>query len=82
MMYNLKIQNPHLIDTRDKGIVLRSSSNVNFKEHKLNSEIYVKSPYVRGCSLWKQLPTHIQNANSITEFNRSLTDDLLEILRM
>ena len=82
MMYNLKIRNPDLLDTRNKGIVLRSSSKLNFKEYKLNSEIYVKSLYARGCSLWKQLPTHIQNSNSITEFNKSLTTDLLKTLRM
>ena len=53
-----------------------------FKIFKLNSEIYVKSPYVRVCSLWKQLPAHIQNVNSIIEFNKYLTDDLLKTLKM
>ena len=68
MMYKLRDQSPDLIDTRDKGILLRSSSNVTFKEGKLNSEIYIKSPYTRGCLLWKQLPSHIQNVSTLVEF--------------
>ena len=73
MMYKWKDRTPELIDTRDKGIVLRSSCNVRFKEYKLNSEIYVKSPYARGCKLWKQLPSCIQNANTLLEFKHLLT---------
>ena len=67
-----------MLDLRDKGICLRSSQNVNFKEEKLNSEIYVKSPYVRGSVLWKKLPPSIQKANTKEEFNRLLTNNLLE----
>ena len=80
MMYNLVERNPALLDTRDKGIILRSSNSVNFIEQKLNSEIYIKSPFVRGCNLWKQLSPVVQKANTKTEFNRMLTDDLLNKL--
>ena len=34
-----------MLDLRDKGIYLRSSQNVKFKEEKLNLEILVKSRY-------------------------------------
>ena len=51
-----------MIDTRDKKIELRSSKKINFKEERLISEIYIKSPYVRGCTLWKRLPYIIQAA--------------------
>ena len=80
MMYNLVKRRPDMLDIRDKGIVSRSSQNIKFKEDKLNSEIYVKSPYVRGCNLWKQLPSLIQKANTKMEFNRMLTEDILEKL--
>ena len=46
MMYDVKNSHPdhELLDTRGKGIVLRSSSNVKFIENRLHSEIYMKSP--------------------------------------
>ena len=46
MMYDVKNSHPdhELLDTRGKGIVLRSSSNVNFIEKKLPPERYMKSP--------------------------------------
>ena len=77
MMFNMKTKNPEILDTRDKGIQLRSSSHVRFKAHKLNSEIYIRSPYVRGCSLWKQLPCNIRHAESLSHFKRLLTDDVV-----
>ena len=77
MMFNLVQRRPDMLDLRDKGISLRSSQNVNFKEEKLHSEIYVKSPYVRGSVLWKQLPSRIQKAKNKEEFNQLLTNDLL-----
>ena len=80
MMYNLVERNPALLDTRDKGLVLRSSNSINFIEQKLDSESYIKSPFVRGCNIWKQLSPVVQKANTKTEFNRMLTDDLLNKL--
>ena len=80
MMYNLVWRCPEKLDSRDKGIFLRSSQNVKFKEEKLNSEVYVKSPFVRGSALWKQLPSTIQKAENKEEFNRLLTDNYLETL--
>ena len=82
MMYNLKIRHPDLLDVREKGIQLRSSSNVRFKEHKLNSEIYIKSPYVRGCNLWKQLSCKIQNAETLSLFKLALTNEIILKLRL
>ena len=67
MMYNLGKRRPALLDVRDKGRSLRSSNKLNFLEEKLNLETYIKSPFVRGCSLWKQLSSEIQRGrrNSI-----------------
>ena len=79
MMYNLA-KRPEFLDLRDKGIVLRSSQNINFKEEKLNSEIYIRSPYVRGCKLWKQLSSNIQRCEPKFEFDRLLTEDLIQSL--
>ena len=76
MMYNSKIGKPYMLDTRDKGIELQSSKNMNFKEDKLNSKVCVKSPYVRGCNLWKQLPLAIQVARTKKELDQLLTNDL------
>ena len=50
---------------------------LTFKEGKLNSEIYIKSPYTRGCLLWKQLPSHIQNVSTLVEFKHLLTRELI-----
>ena len=44
---------------------------------QLNSEIYVKSPYVRGYNLWKQLPPQVQKPKTIMEFNQLLLEDLM-----
>ena len=71
---------PDCLDTRDKRITLKSSINVNFKERKSNSEIYDKSPYVGGCTLWKRLPALIQNAKTKNEFDKLLTDDVINTL--
>ena len=81
MMYNMKTSHPNVIDNRDRGIHLRSSSNVNFKEYKLNNEIYIKSPYVRGCNLWKQLPCKLQHAETLLLFKQMLTDELVLTLK-
>ena len=80
MMYNLKLRRPELLDTRDKKIDLRSSKKINFKEERLNSEVYINNPYVRGCNLWKKLPFHVQAAKTKKEFEIMLTDDILESL--
>ena len=69
-----------MLDLRDKGIYLRSSQNETFKEEKLNSEMLVKSPYVRGSVLWKQIPSEIQKANNKDEFSRLITDNILETI--
>ena len=81
MMYNMKTSHPDVIDTRDKGINLRSSSNVNFKEYQLINEIYIKSPYGRGCNLWKQLPRNTQHAETLSLFKQMLTDELVLTLK-
>ena len=51
-MYNLAQRRPELLDVRDKGIVLRSSQNVNFKGEQLNSEKYIKSPFCKGIEIF------------------------------
>ena len=73
MMYNLRLRRAELLDTRDKGKELRSSKLINFKEDKLNYEVHVKSPYVRGCYLWKKLPSCIQYAKTKKEFDSNNT---------
>ena len=49
---------------------------------KLHSDIYVKSPYIRGNTLWKQLPSNIQQAKTKSEFKSMLTDDVLENVKI
>ena len=44
-MYGLKTRKPDLLDCKDKGIVLRSSTKIQFAYEKLNSDLYVKSPF-------------------------------------
>ena len=70
MMYDLQYRRPDLIAFSDmnKNIVLRSGSKTVFMYDKLYSDIYVKSPYIRGNTLWKQLPSNIQQAKTKSEF--------------
>ena len=83
MMYDLQYRRrPDLIDFSDKNIVLRSSSKTVFMYDKLYSDIYVKSPYIRGNTLWKQLPSNIQQAKTKSEFKSMLTDDVLENVKI
>ena len=49
---------------------------------KLYSDIYVKRPYIRGNTLWKQLPSNIQQAKTKSEFKSMLTDDVLESVKI
>ena len=60
---------------------LRSNNRICFKESRINYEIYGKSPYVRGNNLWKQLDYEIQHAKTKAEFNRLLTDDIIQHLK-
>ena len=49
----LKLRKPELVEKRDLSITLRSDKNIAFNQEKLNSEIFVKAPHVRGDKLWK-----------------------------
>ena len=82
MMYDLQYRQPDLIAFSDKNIVLRSSIKTVFMYDKLYSDIYVKSPYIRGNTLWKQLPSNIQQAKTKSEFKSMLTDDVLENVKI
>ena len=64
MMYMLKLRKPELVEKRDLSITLRSDKNIAFNQEKLNSEIFVKAPHVRGDNLWKQLPSEIPKQHS------------------
>ena len=72
MMYDLQYRRPDLIAFSDKNIVLRSSSKTVFMYDKLYSDIYFKSPYIRGNTLWKQLPSNIQQTKTKSEFKSKL----------
>ena len=81
-MYDLKSRRSDLLDCKEKGIVLRSKAKIQFTYEKLNSDICVKSTYVRGNHYWKQLPPDIQNIASKLEFKRQLTDERIANLNM
>ena len=74
MMYDLQYRRPDLIAFSDKNVVLRSSSKTVFMYDNLYSDIYVKSSYIRGNTLWKQLPSNIQQAKTKLEFKSMLTE--------
>ena len=76
MMYDLQYRRPDLIAFSDKN------KNIVFMYDKLYSDIYVKSPYIRGNTLWKQLPSNIQQAKTKSEFKSMLTDDVLENVKI
>ena len=81
MMYDLKSRRPDLVDSSEKRVVLRSSNKINFKYEKLSSDLYAKSPYVRGNHYWKQLPADIQYAETKAKFKHLLTDALMTTLK-
>ena len=81
MMYDLKSLRPDLIDSSEKRVVLMSSNKISFKYDKLWSDLYVKSPYVRGSQYWKQLPADIQHAATKSEFKSLITYALLTSLK-
>ena len=86
MMYDLQYRRPDLIAFSDKkkNIVLRSSSSSKtvFMYDQPYSDIYVKSPYIRRNTPWKQLPSNIQQAKTKSEFKSMLTDDVLENVKI
>ena len=45
-----------------------------------DSHHLIKGPFVRGCHLWKQLPSEIQRVDTKEEFNRLLTESHLSSL--
>ena len=63
MMCMLKLRKPELVE---RGIYQRSDTNIAFYQEKLNSEIFVKAPHVRGDKLWKQLPSEIPKQHYYT----------------
>ena len=80
MMYNLKTRRPELLAEHRGSMILRSNQCILFNEDRINSEIYRKSPLVRGNKLWKQLSSDIQRVKTKTEFSRLLTDDIISQL--
>ena len=60
---------------------LRSDNSIRFEEERINYEIYGKSQYIRGNGLWKQLAYEIQHATTKVEFDRLLTDDIIQNLK-
>ena len=84
MMYDLQYRRPDLIafSDKNKNIVLRSSSKTVLMYDKLYSDINVKSPYIRGITLWKQYPSNIQQAKTKSEFKSMLTDDVWENVKI
>ena len=80
MMFTLKNRRPDLLDTRVKKITLRNSLNIKFVDAKSNYDLYGKSPFVRGCNLWKKLPVHMQTIGSKKDFNVLLTPEVLRCL--
>ena len=81
MMYSLVAQRKDLIVVNNTERSLRSDRNIHFEEDLIKSEIYGKSPYIRGNHLWKQLDYNIQRANSKIEFHTLLTDDVIVSLK-
>ena len=50
-------------------MILRSNQCILFNEDRINSEIYRKSPLVRGNKLWKQLSSDIQRVKHLSRWN-------------
>ena len=61
-------------------MVLRSNRSIVFDEDRIHSEIFRKSPFIRGNKLWKQLSCEIQHVKTKQEFTRMLTNDIIQHL--
>ena len=81
MMFDLKTRRPELITGPSRStMTLRSNNSILFGEERVNYEIYGKSPYIRGVKLRKQLSCELQHAKNKLEFDRLLTDDIIQHL--
>ena len=77
----LKPENQNWLPNQHAQISLRSNIKIQFKEDRINYEIYGKSPYIRGIRLWKQLSCETQHAENNLMFDRLLTDDIIQHLK-
>ena len=57
-------------------MTIRNSSDVKFEEVISNYDVHAKSPYLRGCKIWRQLPSYLQNAATKKDFTALLTHDV------
>ena len=80
MMFDLKTRRVELLAKPRGSMVLRSNCNIIFAEDRIHSEIYGKSPFIRGNKLWKQLSCELQHVKTKLEFTRLLTDDIIQHL--
>ena len=80
MMFDLKTLKTELLAEPRGSMVLRSNHSIFFNEERIHSEIYRKSPFVRGNKLWKQLSCEIQHVKTKPEFTRILTYDIIQQL--
>ena len=81
-MYTLMSRRPDLLIVRERKRVLQSDKYIHFEEKRGYSEIYGKSPFIRGNILWKQLDSTIQHAKYMKEFDKLLTNDVIQVLKM
>ena len=82
MMYTLVTQRQDLLKVRNLERNLRSDRTIQFEVDIVSSELYWKSPYIRGNLLWKQLHSNIQHAKNKNEFNVMLTEDIISHLKV
>ena len=82
MMYTLVSRRQDLLKTRNLERTLRSDRTILFDVDMVASELYGKSPYIRGNHLWKQLHSDIHHAKNKQEFNAMLTEDIIANLKV
>ena len=58
IMLSLKLKNKYKTDS---ARVTRNADRFEFKTYIVHKDIYAKSPYFRGVSLWNSLPIDYQN---------------------
>ena len=55
-------KNDHLLDISRPEIHLRNHNKVKFKTHNRINEKYLKSPILRGVTMWDRIPESIQSS--------------------
>ena len=72
---------PNLVETSRPDICLRSRNKVKLKVHKRVYEKHLKSPFLRGVTLWDRIPESVQWSTTKVKFKQGIKPHLSDLVR-